>query len=200
MNNLANRFMGGRARSTAFSPPYLKRWCKLRAKQLVIREYDAFMRDTRRCSTWSGPDPERDGTSVPGGSQVDRRRTRSRLTPTVETGAGVIRFEAGGVNSSHRFFSRVFAMVTSRKIRSIVWRCLRGDAQARPRGGETGEKKTCRMREALANAREKAVELGRIDARRPRRFATSSATCTRRPVSSPIPGRKFRDWLTLTGA
>ena len=46
LNNVANRFMGGSREINRIFSAYLKRWCKLRSKQLVIREYDAFMRDT----------------------------------------------------------------------------------------------------------------------------------------------------------
>lgn len=44
---LANRFMGGSREINRIFSAYLKRWCKLRSKQLVIREYDAFMQDTQ---------------------------------------------------------------------------------------------------------------------------------------------------------
>lgn len=47
MNNIANRFMGGSREINRIFSAYLKRWCKLRSKQLVIREYDAFMKDTQ---------------------------------------------------------------------------------------------------------------------------------------------------------
>ncbi|MCB1790884.1 MAG: hypothetical protein KDJ24_11345 [Gammaproteobacteria bacterium] len=47
MSNLANRFMGGSREINRIFSAYLKRWCKLRSKQLVIREYDAFMHDTQ---------------------------------------------------------------------------------------------------------------------------------------------------------
>ena len=47
LSNLANRFMGGSREINRIFSGYLKRWCKLRSKQLVIREYDAFMKDTQ---------------------------------------------------------------------------------------------------------------------------------------------------------
>lgn len=46
MNNVANRFMGGSREINRIFSAYLKRWCKVKSKTLVIREYDAFMRDT----------------------------------------------------------------------------------------------------------------------------------------------------------
>lgn len=47
LSNLANRFMGGSREINRIFSAYLKRWCKLRSKQLVIREYDTFMKDTQ---------------------------------------------------------------------------------------------------------------------------------------------------------
>ncbi|MCB1803091.1 MAG: hypothetical protein KDI82_15475 [Gammaproteobacteria bacterium] len=47
MSNIANRFMGGSREINRIFSSYLKKWCKLRSKQLVIREYDAFMKDTQ---------------------------------------------------------------------------------------------------------------------------------------------------------
>lgn len=46
MNNLANRFMGGSREINRIFSAYLKHWCKVKRKQLVIREYDDFIRDT----------------------------------------------------------------------------------------------------------------------------------------------------------
>lgn len=46
MSNVANRFMGGSREINRIFSAYLKRWCKLKSKMLVIRDYDAFMRDT----------------------------------------------------------------------------------------------------------------------------------------------------------
>jgi hypothetical protein len=46
MSNVANRFMGGSREINRIFSGYLKRWCKLKSKKLVIGEYDAFMRDT----------------------------------------------------------------------------------------------------------------------------------------------------------
>jgi len=47
MSNIANRFMGGSREINRIFSAYLKRWCKLRSKQLVIREYESFMQDTQ---------------------------------------------------------------------------------------------------------------------------------------------------------
>lgn len=47
LSNVANRFMGGSREINRIFSAYLKRWCKLRSKQLVIKEYDAFMSDTQ---------------------------------------------------------------------------------------------------------------------------------------------------------
>lgn len=47
MNNLANRFMGGSREINRIFSAYLKRWCKMRNKRLVIKQYDEFMRDTQ---------------------------------------------------------------------------------------------------------------------------------------------------------
>ncbi|WP_078121862.1 hypothetical protein [Thiosocius teredinicola] len=47
MSNLANRFMGGSREINRIFSAYLKRWCKMRSKRLVIKEYEAFMRDTQ---------------------------------------------------------------------------------------------------------------------------------------------------------
>jgi uncharacterized protein YaaN involved in tellurite resistance len=47
MSNVANRFMGGSREINRIFSAYLKRWCKLKSRKLVIREYDAFIRDTR---------------------------------------------------------------------------------------------------------------------------------------------------------
>ncbi len=47
MSNLANRFMGGSREINRIFSAYLKRWCKMRSKRLVVKEYEAFMRDTQ---------------------------------------------------------------------------------------------------------------------------------------------------------
>jgi len=47
LNNVANRFMGGSREINRIFSAYLKRWCKVKRKELVIREYDAFMQDTQ---------------------------------------------------------------------------------------------------------------------------------------------------------
>ncbi len=46
LNNVANRFMGGSREINRIFSAYLKRWCKVKNKELVVREYDAFIRDT----------------------------------------------------------------------------------------------------------------------------------------------------------
>jgi hypothetical protein len=47
LKNVANRFMGGSREINRIFSAYLKRWCKLKRKQLVIDEYDAFIKDTQ---------------------------------------------------------------------------------------------------------------------------------------------------------
>lgn len=47
MSNLANRFLGGSREINRIFSAYLKRWCKIKRKELVISEYDAFMQDTQ---------------------------------------------------------------------------------------------------------------------------------------------------------
>lgn len=47
LNNVANRFMGGSREINRIFSAYLKRWCKIKNKELVIKEYDAFMKDTQ---------------------------------------------------------------------------------------------------------------------------------------------------------
>jgi succinate dehydrogenase flavin-adding protein (antitoxin of CptAB toxin-antitoxin module) len=47
LNNIANRFMGGSREINRIFSAYLKRWCKIKNKELVIKEYDAFMQDTQ---------------------------------------------------------------------------------------------------------------------------------------------------------
>ena len=39
--------MGGSREINRIFSAYLKRWCKLKKKELVIREYDTFMSDTQ---------------------------------------------------------------------------------------------------------------------------------------------------------
>ena len=46
LSNVANRFMGGSREINRIFSAYLKRWCKVKRKELVINEYDAFMKDT----------------------------------------------------------------------------------------------------------------------------------------------------------
>ena len=47
LNNVANRFMGGSREINRIFSAYLKRWCKIKNRELVIKEYDAFMKDTQ---------------------------------------------------------------------------------------------------------------------------------------------------------
>ena len=47
LSNIANRFMGGSREINRIFSAYLKRWCKLKKKQLVIDEYDEFFKDTQ---------------------------------------------------------------------------------------------------------------------------------------------------------
>jgi len=47
LNNVANRFMGGSREINRIFSAYLKRWCKIKNRELVIKEYDAFMQDTQ---------------------------------------------------------------------------------------------------------------------------------------------------------
>ena len=47
LSNVANRFIGGSREINRIFSAYLKRWCKIKRKQLVIKEYDEFMRDTQ---------------------------------------------------------------------------------------------------------------------------------------------------------
>ena len=46
LSNVANRFMGGAREINRIFSAYLKRWCRVKNKELVIREYDAFINDT----------------------------------------------------------------------------------------------------------------------------------------------------------
>lgn len=46
LSNVANRFMGGSREINRIFSAYLKRWCKVKRKELVINEYEAFMKDT----------------------------------------------------------------------------------------------------------------------------------------------------------
>jgi succinate dehydrogenase flavin-adding protein (antitoxin of CptAB toxin-antitoxin module) len=46
LSNLANRFMGGSREINRIFSAYLKHWCKIKRRELVINEYDRFMRDT----------------------------------------------------------------------------------------------------------------------------------------------------------
>ncbi|MEJ2576327.1 MAG: hypothetical protein P8106_06475 [Gammaproteobacteria bacterium] len=46
VKNTASRFMGGSKEIKRIFAEYLKRWCKLRSHQLVIRQYDQFITET----------------------------------------------------------------------------------------------------------------------------------------------------------
>lgn len=46
MMNVANRFMGGSREINRIFAAYLKKWCQLKRKELVIKEYDQFMQET----------------------------------------------------------------------------------------------------------------------------------------------------------
>ena len=46
LSNVANRFMGGSREINRIFSAYLKRWCRVKNKELVIREYESFMHDT----------------------------------------------------------------------------------------------------------------------------------------------------------
>ena len=44
--NVADRFMSGSVEIKRIFGQYLKKWCQMKRKELVIKEYDAFYRDT----------------------------------------------------------------------------------------------------------------------------------------------------------
>jgi hypothetical protein len=46
VKNTASRFMGGSKEIKRIFAEYLKKWCKLRSHQLVIRQYDQFIAET----------------------------------------------------------------------------------------------------------------------------------------------------------
>jgi hypothetical protein len=46
VKNTASRFMGGSKEIKRIFGDYLKKWCKLRSRQLVIRQYDQFIAET----------------------------------------------------------------------------------------------------------------------------------------------------------
>ena len=47
VNNMVDRFMGGSKEIKRIFSQYLGRWCKLTRKELVIKEYDDFLAETR---------------------------------------------------------------------------------------------------------------------------------------------------------
>ncbi len=47
VNNVADRFMAGSQEIKKIFANYLKTWSKERTKDLVIRDYDAFLKDTQ---------------------------------------------------------------------------------------------------------------------------------------------------------
>ena len=46
IKNAASRFMGGSKEIKRIFGDYLKKWCKLRQRELVIKQYDQFMAET----------------------------------------------------------------------------------------------------------------------------------------------------------
>lgn len=46
VRNKADRFMSGSKEIKRIFSSYLKRWCKMSKKELAIKDYDAFMKDT----------------------------------------------------------------------------------------------------------------------------------------------------------
>ena len=46
VNNMVDRFIGGSKEIKRIFAQYLGKWCKLRSKQLVIKEYDEFLAET----------------------------------------------------------------------------------------------------------------------------------------------------------
>lgn len=46
VKNTAGRFMGGSKEIKRIFGDYLKKWCKLRQRELVIRQYDTFIAET----------------------------------------------------------------------------------------------------------------------------------------------------------
>ncbi len=44
--NLADRFMGGSREINRIFAAYTRKWCKMKSKQLVIKEYDKFITET----------------------------------------------------------------------------------------------------------------------------------------------------------
>jgi len=47
LSNVADRFMGGSREINRIFSSYLKRWCKMKNRELAIREYEVFMQDTQ---------------------------------------------------------------------------------------------------------------------------------------------------------
>jgi hypothetical protein len=46
VNNMADRFMGGSKEIKRIFAQYLSRWCRLKRRELVIKEYDQFLKET----------------------------------------------------------------------------------------------------------------------------------------------------------
>jgi len=46
VNNMADRFMGGSKEIKRIFAQYLSKWCRLKRKELMIREYDEFLKET----------------------------------------------------------------------------------------------------------------------------------------------------------
>jgi succinate dehydrogenase flavin-adding protein (antitoxin of CptAB toxin-antitoxin module) len=46
VNNLADRFMGGSKEIKRIFAQYLQKWCRMKRKELVIGEYDEFLKET----------------------------------------------------------------------------------------------------------------------------------------------------------
>ncbi len=47
VNNLADRFLGGSKEIKRIFAQYLQKWCRMKRKELVIGEYDEFLKETR---------------------------------------------------------------------------------------------------------------------------------------------------------
>ena len=46
VHNMADRFMGGSKEIKRIFAQYLQKWCRLKRRELVIREYDQFLKET----------------------------------------------------------------------------------------------------------------------------------------------------------
>ncbi len=47
VRNTADRFMGGSKEIKRIFGAYVKKWCQMKRKELVIKEYDQFMEETK---------------------------------------------------------------------------------------------------------------------------------------------------------